>query len=168
MDSLGDLRLELRHEVDHPVDGVDDVGSGLSEDDQEDGRLPVAASCLADVLHRVGDAGDIGDADRRSVPVRDDDRLVLPGLEELVGCAQGPGLAVPRDLALGMVGSWRCVRALRTSSRPSPKLFSSVGLTSTRTAGSGPPPTETWPTPFTWESFWARMEEAASYIRATL
>ena len=45
-----------------------------------------------------------------------------------------------------------------------PYLLSAVGFSSTRTAGSELPPTLTWPTPSTWDSFWARMVEAASYI----
>ena len=52
----------------------------------------------------------------------------------------------------------------RTLSRPIPYLFSAMGLRSTRTAGSELPPTNTCPIPSTWESFWARMVEAASYI----
>ena len=52
----------------------------------------------------------------------------------------------------------------RTSSRPSPYLYSAAGFSSTRTAGSEPPPAMTWPTPSIWESFCTRMLEAASYI----
>ena len=57
-------------------------------------------------------------------------------------------------------------RTMRTSSSPSPFLFSAVGFRSTRTAGSAPPPTMTWPTPGTWASFCCRIEAAMSYIRA--
>ena len=39
-----------------------------------------------------------------------------------------------------------------------------MGLSSTRTAGSELPPTVTWPTPRTCESFCATMVDAASYI----
>ena len=53
---------------------------------------------------------------------------------------------------------------LRTSSVPMPYLCRADGFNSTRTAGSEPPPTVTWPMPCTWDSFWARMVEAASYI----
>ena len=47
-----------------------------------------------------------------------------------------------------------------------PYLCTAVGFSSTRTAGSEPPPTKTVPTPSTWESFCCRMVEAASYILA--
>ena len=43
--------------------------------------------------------------------------------------------------------------AARTSSRPMPYLFSAGGFSSTRTAGSAPPPTRTWPMPSTCDSF---------------
>ena len=39
------------------------------------------------------------------------------------------------------------------------------GFTSTRTAGRAPPHTNTWPTPFTWDSFCWITLEARSYIR---
>ena len=54
--------------------------------------------------------------------------------------------------------------AVRTCSRPMPYLFSIDGFSSTRTAGSAPPPTSTWPTPRICESDWAITVEAASYI----
>src|ERR1035438_8740604 len=55
-------------------------------------------------------------------------------------------------------------KTLRTCSRPMPYLFSAVGFSSTRTLGSEPPPTDTCPTPLTWDSFCAMIVEAASYI----
>ena len=45
-----------------------------------------------------------------------------------------------------------------------PYRFSAVGFSSTRTLGSAPPPTTTWPTPLICDSFWARMVEAESNI----
>jgi hypothetical protein len=54
--------------------------------------------------------------------------------------------------------------AVRTCSKPMPSLFSTVGLSSTRTAGSEPPPTVTWPTPATCAMRCARTVEAMSYI----
>ena len=56
------------------------------------------------------------------------------------------------------------VIAVRTSSKPMPSLFSSGGFSSTRTAGSEPPPTLTCPTPFICEMRCARLVEAMSYI----
>jgi hypothetical protein len=56
------------------------------------------------------------------------------------------------------------VIALLTSSKPMASLLSTVGLSSTRTAGSEPPPTVTCPTPFTCEMRCARLVDAMSYI----
>ena len=58
-------------------------------------------------------------------------------------------------------------RAARTCSRLRPIWLRRAGSTRTRTAGLAPPPTMTWPMPSTWESFWARIESAASYMRPT-
>src|SRR5579862_9412036 len=52
----------------------------------------------------------------------------------------------------------------RTSSSPIPYLFRTAGSSSTRTPVRELPPTTTCPTPFTCESFCARIEDAASYI----
>ena len=54
--------------------------------------------------------------------------------------------------------------AVRTSSNVMPRLFISVGWSSTRTEGSEPPPTVTWPTPETCEMRCASTVEAMSYI----
>ena len=56
------------------------------------------------------------------------------------------------------------VIAVRTSSKPMESLLRTVGLSSTRTAGSEPPPTVTWPTPFSCEMRCARLVDAMSYI----
>jgi len=53
---------------------------------------------------------------------------------------------------------------LRTVSSAMPYWLSAVGFSSTRTPGSELPPTMTWPTPGSWDSFCCRMLEAASYI----
>ncbi|TWG86305.1 hypothetical protein L602_002100000940 [Cupriavidus gilardii J11] len=53
--------------------------------------------------------------------------------------------------------------ALRTSDSAMPYLFSAVGFSETRTAGSEAPPMLTWPTPSICDSFCARMVDAASY-----
>src|SRR5580704_13674067 len=64
---------------------------------------------------------------------------------------------------LGML-AFAALSTLRTWSRPIPYLFKAGGLSSIRTLGSEPPPTVTWPTPLTCESFCAMIVEAASYI----
>ena len=61
--------------------------------------------------------------------------------------------------------AFAAVTAVRTSSRLIPYLFNAVGFNSMRTAGSALPLTVTWPIPWIWESFWASMVDAASYMR---
>ncbi len=50
----------------------------------------------------------------------------------------------------------------RTSSSPIPYRARALGLSSTRTAGSELPPTNTWPTFSIWASFCCRIVEAMS------
>jgi hypothetical protein len=52
----------------------------------------------------------------------------------------------------------------RTSSSPTLCRLSACGFSSTRTAGSELPPTNTWPTPSTRDSRCCMMLDAASYI----
>jgi hypothetical protein len=62
------------------------------------------------------------------------------------------------------LGEFTVVRlsALRTSAMPRPTPASAAGSTCTRTAGCCPPPTNTCPTPFTCDSFWAMTVLAMS------
>ncbi len=69
--------------------------------------------------------------------------------------------AAPATLPFG----WLTVvvaSALRRSSRVRPTPASAIGSACTRTEGCCPPPTVTWPTPSTWEIFWAMTELAMS------
>src|SRR5271165_7627406 len=56
------------------------------------------------------------------------------------------------------------LNAVRTCSRLMPYFSRAVGFNSTRTPGRELPPTVTWPTPVTWDSFCAMIVEAESYI----
>ncbi len=49
------------------VDGLNDVGAGLAENDQHYGALAIQISAGADVLHGVGDVGDVGQVNGRAV-----------------------------------------------------------------------------------------------------
>ena len=59
------------------VDGVDDVGAGLLEDDQEDAALAVGPGRLGVVGGAVDRLADVADPHRRAVAIGDDD--VVPG-----------------------------------------------------------------------------------------
>ena len=85
------------------VDGGDDVGAGLAEDEHVDGGLAVEEAGLADGLLRVDDVGYILQADGSAVVVADDERLVGGGLGDLVvGQDVGGGVAIG-ELTLGGV-----------------------------------------------------------------
>jgi hypothetical protein len=99
----GNRRLELRHQRPHAVYGVDDVRSRLAEDDEEHGRLAVGDPGRANVLDRIGHAGDVREAHRRALRVVDDQRLVVRGLEQLVRRGDRPRLRAGADLPLGPV-----------------------------------------------------------------
>ena len=102
------------------IDGLDDVGAGLPEDNEQDGGLAVGEAARADVFDGVGHGGDVADADRRAILITDDQRPVVLGLEQLIGGADRPGGRLIRErsplarLALALFS------AVRTSSRLSP------------------------------------------------
>ena len=60
------------------IDGLNDVGAGLAEDDQNDGRLAVEVAGGADVLRGIDDVGDIGEADGGAIVVADDETARIP------------------------------------------------------------------------------------------
>ncbi len=62
--------------------------------------LPFARPVVLHVLDGIRDRGDVGEPEGRPVPVRDDERLVLGGLEELVGRRDGPEAVPAADVAL--------------------------------------------------------------------
>ena len=86
------------------VDGGDDVGAGLAEDEHVDRGLAVEEAGLADGLLRVDDVGDVLKADGAAVVVADDEGLVELGLRDLVVGDDVGGLGAVRDLSLGGVG----------------------------------------------------------------
>ena len=79
---------KLRQQRRDAVDRLDDVGARLPEDDEQDRGLAVGEAARADVLDRVGDGRDVGEAHGRAVLVVDDEGPVLGGLQELVGRAR--------------------------------------------------------------------------------
>ena len=98
--------------------------------------------------------------------VRDDKRAVFIGREQLIRGVDRV-ISRARDCPFGRF-AFAAFSAVRTVSSPIPSLFSSVGLTSTRTAGCDDPHTKTCPTPWTCATFCARTESAASYICGTV
>ena len=67
-------------------------------------RLAVGQAARPDVLDRVGHRRHVRQPQRAAVPVADDERLVLAGLEQLIRGRQRRRPAVVRQLALRPVG----------------------------------------------------------------
>src|SRR5690606_11602205 len=96
-------RLQLRQQLLDLVDDLDHVCAGLALDVQDDGRLFVDPRRLPDVFRVVDDVGDVGQPDRRAVPVGDDDGLVFGGRAQLVVGVDRVGARRTVEAALGLV-----------------------------------------------------------------
>ena len=168
--AAGSEACELRQQRAHAVDGLDDVGARAAEQRPPARRgLPLASPRGAQVLDRVLDAWRRRRAARRAVAVGDDQRPVLRRRRAADRWSRSPTSRSPSvswpfgRLDVGRCSA-RCARPRgrgRSGSAPS-------GFTSTRTAGSELPPTNTCPTPSICESFCCRIDAAASYSRPVL
>ena len=65
VDGGRDRGLQLRQQRLDAVDRVDDVGAGLAIEDDQDGRLAVGEAGIAQILDRIDDIADVGQAHRR-------------------------------------------------------------------------------------------------------
>ena len=81
--------LQEWHQRPYPVDRFDDVGSGLTEHDDEHTRLPIGQADVAPVGNRIRHLGHVPQANRRSVVVGHDQRPVLVRGEELIRIGEG-------------------------------------------------------------------------------
>ena len=163
VDRLRNGGLELRKDGANAVHGVDDVGAGLAEDDDQHGGLAVRIAGIAKVFDGILRLADVGDPHRRSVAVGHHQRRIVAGLEDLIVGAHLPHAVAVGKCPLGVL-ALALLSTVRTCSRPMPYLFRAGGFSSMRTLGSELPPTITWPTPLTCASFCAMIVEAASYI----
>jgi hypothetical protein len=77
-------RFQMRQLLLHVVDGLDDVGVRLAEQDDQDRRLSVGHAEIAHILNGVLHLGDVGQLHRRAVAVGDDQRRVIRGHTRLV------------------------------------------------------------------------------------
>jgi hypothetical protein len=103
VDRARDRGAQVRQQLGHAIDRLDDVRAGLAIEDQEHGRAAVRRSRVAHVLHRVDDLGDIRKAHGRAVAVRDDQWNVLCGLLRLVVRVDLPAQVALLDRALGTI-----------------------------------------------------------------
>src|ERR1019366_6443200 len=86
------------------VHGLDDVGAGLAENDDEDGGLAVDEAGSAYVFRGVPDARDIGQLDGGAIVVPDHKRHVVHRLQKLVVGGDIRGGCTICELAFGTVG----------------------------------------------------------------
>ena len=83
-DSLRKHGLEKRQLRLDAVDGLNNVGAGLAEDGDDDRPASVHISGGAEILRRVHDIGDIGEADGFAIVVTDDQGPIVGSLGDLV------------------------------------------------------------------------------------
>ena len=83
-DAVRDRRLQRWQRRGDAVDRVDDVGIRLAVEDHQHRRLPVGKTLVAQILDRVDDRRDIGEAHRRTVAVGDHQRQIIRRLGRLV------------------------------------------------------------------------------------
>ena len=90
------LRLDL-------VDGLDDVGARLFEDDQEHTALAIGPGRLLGIFGTRHRLADIADTQRRAIAIGDDDVVPGVGIEQLIIGVDRVGPFVAVDIALWTV-----------------------------------------------------------------
>ena len=103
VDGAGNGGLELGQQAAYPIDGLDDIGRRLPVHYDQDRRLAIGETRVAQVFHRVPDLGDVGEMHRGAVAVGHDERAVLIGLEQLSVGADLPTPIAGAQLSLGAV-----------------------------------------------------------------
>ena len=130
--SRGSVRLDL-------VDGLDDVGAGLLEDDEEDAALAVGPGGLLGVFRSGDGLADVANPQRAAVAIGDDDVVPVLRRGQLVVGVDRVGARLAVDIALRastvVIAIWA-----RTSSIDRPFATSFAGSIWIRTAGFCWPP----------------------------
>ncbi len=105
MDVGGNLGLQLRQDCANAVHCLNDVGSGLAENNHQDRWVAVHQAGVADVFHGIPDIGYVLQADDSTgFVLRDDYVLVLVGEKELIVGRDLPGVRSVRQLAFRAIG----------------------------------------------------------------
>ena len=97
----GSERRRIRQHVLDALHGLIDVVAGLLVDIDDHGALAVDPGRLPDILDAVDRLADVADVHRRTVAIRDDDRLERGGVEQLVGGIERQRLSGAIERALG-------------------------------------------------------------------
>ena len=80
----------MREQSFHAIDSIDNVGSGLAEQNEQDRILAIFKADVPPILNPVVHIGDIVEADGGSVVISDDQRLIFRGNFQLIGCFRRP------------------------------------------------------------------------------
>ncbi len=107
VDVARDRRLELGQQRLDAVDGVDDVGAGLAEQDHQHRAPAVGDALVAQILHRIVDFGDVGQAHRRAIAIGHDEVAILAGGARLVVGVDLVAVLADIDRAFRAVGVGR-------------------------------------------------------------
>ncbi len=107
VDGARDGGFQLRQSGADAVDGLNNVGAGLAEDDHQHGGLAVQITGLANVFHRIDRLAHIADAHGDAVAVGDHQRLVIDGFQDLIVGAHFPHVAGRRRNGLWAHWRWR-------------------------------------------------------------
>ena len=86
-----------------PVDRLDDVCARLPKHDQHDGLFAVHESQRSDIFHRIRHIPQVGEPNRRSGAVTDNERCIFLRLVELIVRFELPGPLPQGELSLGAV-----------------------------------------------------------------
>ena len=103
LDRLRERRLQLRKQRFDAIGDLNDVRAGLALDVQDDGAAVARPRRELRVLDAVDDVGDVLEADRRAVAVRDDDGLIRLRARELIVGRDRVVLPLAVDVALRLV-----------------------------------------------------------------
>ncbi len=68
----------------YQINRADNVRARLSVEDNQDGRLAICKTSIAEVLDRIHHVTDIGEVNRRTVSIGEDQGFVVVGLVDLV------------------------------------------------------------------------------------
>ena len=104
LNGLGDGGLQARQQGAHALHRLDDVGTGLLVEDQQNGRFAIGRAIVAQILHRVDDLGHIAQPHRTTFAITKDQRDIVGRCSRLVVGLDLPGSVGIFQYPLGTVG----------------------------------------------------------------
>ncbi len=96
--------MQLWKQGAHVVDGGDDVGARLAEDDQQDRTSAVGDTCVADVLDGILHVADVAEPHDTVLIRGHDQRTILICFQKLIVGINGPGVNCSGKFAFRLIG----------------------------------------------------------------